>query len=98
MLGGAVAGHFPGVALGATLAAPYTGFGAALGGLIGRATGGLLGGLLAMALLRAYRVEEGSPWPGQAGRPYPRFLAALCCAATLGLFVLLLGGKASRER
>jgi tRNA A-37 threonylcarbamoyl transferase component Bud32 len=93
MLGGTVAGHFPGVALGAAAAARYTHLGAALGGLIGRLAGGLLGGLLAVALLRAYRVEEGSPWPGQAGRPYPRLLAALYLAVTvaLGLFVLPLG-------
>jgi hypothetical protein len=38
---------------------------------------GLLGGLLAVALLRVYRVEEGSPWPGQANRACPRLLAAL---------------------
>ena len=82
ILGGTVAGHFLGVA-----AAPLS---VALGGLIGELTGGLLGGLLAMVLLRVYRVEEGSPWPGHAGRPYPRLLAALYVAVTLGLFVLLL--------
>jgi len=84
MLGGAVAGHFLG-----TAAAPSTRLGVALGGLIGRLVGGLLGGVLAVALLRACRVEEGS-WPGQADRPYPRLLAALYLAVTLGLFVLVL--------
>ncbi len=91
MLAGAVAGHFPGAALGAALAAAqYTSFGAALGGLIGRLTGGLLGGLFTVAVLRLYRVEDDSPWPGHAGRPYPRLLAALYLAVALGLFVVLL--------
>ncbi len=85
MIAATVAGHFLGAAV-----APNVPLGVALGGLIGELTGGLLGGLLAMALLRVYRVEEGAPWPGQADRPYPRLLAALYLALTLGLFVLLL--------
>ncbi len=85
MIAATVAGHFLGAAV-----APNVPLGVALGGLIGSLAGGLLGGLLVMALLRAYRVEDGAPWPGQAGRSYPRLLAALYLAVTLGLFVLLL--------
>jgi predicted Ser/Thr protein kinase len=91
MCAGVFAGHFAGAALGELLAAEhYRLFGAAAGGLLGRLLGGLLGGLLAVALLCAYRVEAGKPWPGNAGRPYPRGLAVLNVLTMFALLIPLL--------
>ena len=57
-----------------------------------RVAGALAGALFAVALLRLYRVEEGAPWPGQGGRPYPRALAALYLSVTVALAVIWLVG------
>ena len=58
------------------------GVGADVGALVGRVAGALAGGLLAVVILRLYRVEEGTPWPGQGDRAYPRALGALYLSAT----------------
>jgi tRNA A-37 threonylcarbamoyl transferase component Bud32 len=86
LLGGVIAGHFGGAIGGGRIApAALAGVGADFGALAGRVAGALAGALLAVALLRLYRVEEGTPWPGQGERPYPRGLAALYLAATAAL-------------
>jgi hypothetical protein len=75
LVGGAVAGHFGGSALGNGLN-PATSV-VELSALVGRVSGTLAGALLTVGLLKLYRVEEGTPWPGEADRPYPRALAGL---------------------
>jgi hypothetical protein len=91
LVAGAAAGHFAGDAAGRAIAAPeIAAAGADFGALAGRVAGALAGALGAAVLLRLYRVEEGVPWPGQAGRPYPRALAVLYLAATGALAALWL--------
>jgi hypothetical protein len=85
VVGGVIAGHFPGEAVGGLIgSAAFAEFGAELGALVGRVAGALAGALLAVGVLRLYRVEEGA-WPGQGDRPYPRALAALYLSATAAL-------------
>ncbi len=89
LVGGVMAGHFPGAAAGRILApAAIAQVGPDFGALLGRVTGALAGALVAVGLLRLYRVAEGAPWPGQADRPYPRTLAALYLSATAALAAL----------
>src|SRR5262249_30196365 len=86
LVGGVIAGHFAGAAAGrAVVPAAAAEVGPAFGALAGRVAGALAGALVAVGLLRLYRVEEGAPWPGQGGRPYPRALAALYLSATAAL-------------
>ena len=77
LFGGVIGGHFVGAALGTNL----------LAALIGRASGAFVGALATVALLRFYRVEENSDWPGQGERAYPRVLAALYLLASVFLTV-----------
>jgi hypothetical protein len=91
LVGGAIAGHYTGEAAGqATASTASAEIGAFLGSLIGRVAAALVGALLSVWLLRRYRVEEGSPWPGQADRPYPRALAVLYLAVSAVLAVVWL--------
>jgi hypothetical protein len=86
---GVITGHYAGWAVGRPLAPEaITDFGAEFGALAGRLAGALVGGCLAVSLLRLYRVEAGSPWPGQGDRRYPRALAALYLMATAVLAVI----------
>jgi hypothetical protein len=88
LVGGVLAGHFPGAAIGRAIAPEAVAeVGADLGALVGRVAGAVLGALLTVGLLRLYRVEEGAPWPGQGNRAYPRALAALYLAATAGMAI-----------
>jgi hypothetical protein len=86
LVGGVIAGHFAGAAVGRPIApAEVAAIGVDLGALIGRVVGALVGALLTVGLLRLYRVEEGALWPGLGARPYPRALAALYLSATAAL-------------
>jgi hypothetical protein len=89
LVGGAIVGHFPGAAGGRTIApAAVAEVGADFGALVGGVVGALAGALLAVGLLRLYRVEESTPWPGHGNRPYPRALAALYLSAAAALTAL----------
>jgi serine/threonine-protein kinase len=96
MVGGVIAGDWPGRVLGRAWAAEhYQSFGAEFGSLLGRLTGLLLGAVAAVVVLRLYRVERDRAWPGRAHRPYPAGIAVIEFAVTVLAVGLLLHVAAS---